>query len=163
MLLKFSGMALLCIGGALFGGYKALALSRRVAVLGGLYEAITVFKSEISFMTAEMETALESASARDKSGIFKESLGCLFEKGASEAMSDAVKLSSMPPEEKEILLSFSKGLSGRDKESQMKNADMALMRIEKLQEKASENQEKLSSLYCTIGILGGAAGGILLL
>ena len=163
MFFKISGAVLICMGGAMIGGYKALALSRRVLVISGFYEAITVFKSEINFMTATMEKAIQSAAKRDESGIFRNSLNTLFEKGAESSFEDAICSSDIESEEKEILLSFSKGLSGQDKESQIKNADIALLRFEALLKKATERKEKLFSLYCTMGVLGGAAGGILLL
>ena len=162
MLLKISGAALLCIGGSLAGGMKANALSGRVLYLEGLYEGIMAFQNEINFKTAPLYEAFESAAKRDKSGIFKESLENFFEAGATRALEEAVKKSGLGQEEKEVMLSFSYGLSSPDKEGQIKNAALAMERINLLIKKATEKKDKLFSLYLSVGLLAGAAGGIML-
>ena len=58
--------------------------------------------------------------------------------------------------------SFSYGLSSPDKEGQIKNAALAMERINLLIKKATEKKDKLFSLYLSVGLLAGAAGGIML-
>lgn len=163
MIFKLAGAIFIISGGALAGGYKALRLSDRVKTIYGFMEAVEIFKSEISFITADMETALSCASERDTSGIFGGCAETFYEKGVRTAFREETEKSALPCEEKEILFAFANGLSAHDKESQIKNADHTLEKFERLLGKTSAEKEKFSALYCTAGILGGIAGSILLL
>lgn len=160
---KIAGVIFLCIGGAMLGAVKALSLSERVCLLSGLYEAIGVFENEIEFKTAPVYDAFKSAAARDKSGVFAKARENIFEKGVCEAFEEAVLSKKMPPQEREVLLSFAKGLSADDKDGQSKNAALAAKRIDEILKSATLRREKLFSLYCSMGILGGITGAIVLL
>lgn len=163
MLYKTLGVILLSLGGSMAGALKALSLSGRVNILKGLYEALLIFENEIDFKTAPIKSAFISASSRDKSGIFQSASENVFEMGAVESMRDAVKKGKLPEEEEDILLSFAQGLSAESLEGQTKNARLALIRIEKILKKAENEQEKLFSLYCTMGVLFGIAFSIMLI
>lgn len=145
------------------GGMRAVSLSEKVKCIEGLYEAVMIFQNEINFKTSPLYEAFQSAARRDISGIFKESLENIFEMGATGALEKAVKKSAIGQEEREVMLSFSCGLSLPDKEGQIKNAALTMERLSALLKKAAEKRDKLCSLYCTLGLLAGAAGGILLL
>ncbi len=163
MLYKTLGVILLSLGGSMAGALKALSLSGRVHILKGLYEALLIFENEIDFKTAPIKSAFETASSRDKSGIFQRASENVFEMGASEAMRGAVKEGKLPEEEEDILLSFAQGLSAESPDGQTKNARLALVRTDKILKKAENEQEKLFSLYCTMGVLFGIAFSIMLI
>ena len=163
MLYKILGVILLSLGGSMAGALKALSLSGRVNILKGLYEALLIFENEIDFKAAPIKSALEAASSRDKSGIFQRASENVFEMGAVEAMRDAVKWVKLSEEEEDMMLSFSEGLSVESPEGQTKNARLALVRIDKILKKAENEQEKLFSLYCTMGVLFGIAFSIMLI
>ena len=54
MFVKLMGVIILCAGGGMAGGAKALDLSKRVNRIRALYEAILIFKNEINFKTAPL-------------------------------------------------------------------------------------------------------------
>ena len=163
MLYKTLGVILLSLGGSMAGALKALSLSGRVNILKGIYEALLIFENEIDFKTAPIKSALEAASARDKSGIFQKASENVFEMGAVDAMRDAVKCGKLSAEEEEMMLSFSEGLSAEISEGQTKNVRLALKRADKILKNAENEQEKLFSLYCTMGVLFGIAFSIMLI
>ena len=142
------------------GKNAAMALSYKVARLSGLLEAVMAFKNEIFYKTAPLYEAIYAASKRDISGVFEKSLEHIFEKGGRVAFEKALENCELDREEKEIMLSFAAGLLAPCKEGQIKNAEHTIEKISHLLIKATEKKEKYFSLYCTIGLLGGAAGGI---
>lgn len=144
------------------GGMNALNLSKRVSKAESLIEAFMVFENEINYKTAALPEALSAAAKRDKTGIFKIAEENLFEYGATLSFKKAANEGEVCSEEKEVLFSFAEGLSSPDKEGQIKNTRLALVRMEKLMQYAQERKNKLFSLYFTVGILSGAAVGIVL-
>lgn len=163
MLLKALGVIFISLGGSMAGALKALTLSGRVNILKGLYEALLIFENEIDFKTSPIKSAFEAAAPRDKSGIFQKASESVFEMGAAESMREAVKSAKLLEEEEEMMLSFSEGLSAENSEGQTKNVRLALKRADKILKKAENEQEKLFSLYCTMGVLFGIAFSIMLI
>ena len=163
MVFKLFGASLFLIGAVLSGVIRAQALSYRVLILTGIYDALIAFENEIRYKLSPMQSALSAAAAHDISGIFKAAAEGVSTLGAVSSMKRAAGTGSLTQDERRAIISFAEGLSAEDAEGQIKNAALCRERINKILQNAEQRKTRLYKLYIVSGGVCGVAALLLII
>ena len=166
--MRLVGALLICGACVALGARASLNLSRRPAALLEFVKCVDFICGKISLEKTELVWIFAEAEKMQLNhfdGFFKSCNGKCKALGAQKAWRDSAKYlpSYLSACDSEMILAFGSQLGRGDFESQLKLCRQTREQCDKLICGAQEKKEKLSSLYISLGALGGTALAILLM
>lgn len=172
MLLKIIGIGLIIVSSNLIGINFSRQLEGRLIDVRSLKLCLGSLKKEIVFLSNPIPDALLTISniKSNLSGIFKEcgtilksKKGYCVDEAWEISVENNFKYTCLKLQDKELLLSISKGLGTYDKEHQSNYIDSMILQLESLEKDALDLVKKNVKLYKSLSIFGGLAIVILLI
>lgn len=168
MSIKITGIAIIVIASSLAGMGASQSLSQRVKILGQVISMLRGFYSQIRYRAMTVGELLDNAASdiacRDLSFpkiILKrlETADSLAEAWEYGVNSDK----ALKAEEKRVLEALGYSLGSSDIEGQLALLDEYTEKISSIKASAEAEYLKKGRLYRSLGVLGGAMAGIILL
>ena len=170
MILRLLGCALIMLCAAKIGFDEAARYGKRVLEIRDFQTALLALKGEISFCRTPLAEALSKTGERLKTPvaeIFKKTAEGLRSHSvtAQEAWDGAVRAAkprlALKADDIYIISMFGKLLGVSDAAGQLDNIELTSERLSRCETQAAEDERKLSKLYRSLGVIGGAFLAIL--
>lgn len=165
IIFKITGCTMVFLASTLFGVYMSKREFLRIKEMQEMKRALTMLKSEITFLLCPFSEAAVSISEKIKSPVkelFYET-GVISLEKTHESITDIwdevfekhAGNTSFTKEDKEAFSGFAKSIGYMDREMQSASIDIVIGYIDDKTSELTKKSEKTMPMYRSLGVLGG--------